>query len=67
MKKFWIKKANSFKEAERLDDEYYCLRTPEQRLSDIQLCRDIYFKLKGVDIYEIRKGLRRFFKVSEQT
>lgn len=63
MKKWWVKKANSFKEAEHFDNEYYRQRTPEERLSDIQVCREMYFKLKGTNINEIRKGLRRIFRV----
>jgi hypothetical protein len=66
MKEQWINKAGSFKEAEEFEDEYYRLRAPEQRLSDIQFCREMYFKLKGINVNEIRKGLRRFFKVTKQ-
>jgi hypothetical protein len=66
MKKWWIRKAKSWEEAQEQDDEYYRLSSPEQRLSDIQFCREMYFKLKGININEVRKGLRRFFKVTEQ-
>ncbi len=65
-RKWWVRKANSFRQAEEFDDEYYHLRSPEQRLSDIQICREMYFKLKNININEIRKGLRRFLKVSKQ-
>ena len=61
--KWWIRKAKSFKEAEEFDDEYYRKMPPEDRLSDIQFCRQMYFKLKRINIDEIRKGLRRFYKV----
>lgn len=63
MKKIWIKKFSSFKEAEDFDDEYYCKETPQQRLNDIQLCREIYFKLKNININESRKRLRRVFRI----
>lgn len=63
MKKWWIRKAKSWEEAEQLDDEYYRLESPERRLSDIQFCREQYFKIKGININESRKRLRRFFKV----
>lgn len=66
MKKWWIKKAKSWEEEERLDDEYYRLESPEQRLSDIQFCREMYFKLKRININESRRRLRRFFKVIQQ-
>lgn len=63
MKKVWVKKFNSFKEAEKFEDEYYRKMSPEDRLSDIQFCRQMYFKLKHINIDEVRKGLRRFYKV----
>src|SRR3989344_2438289 len=59
----WIKKTHFFKEAERLDDEYYIRESPEDRLSDIQFCREQYFIIKGINIDESRRGLRRVFKV----
>jgi len=58
--------ASSFKEAERLDDEYYIRESPEERLSDIQFCREQYFIIKGIDIDESRKRLRRVFRVIKQ-
>jgi hypothetical protein len=66
VKKWWIKKARSFKEAEGFDNEYYRHRTPEERLEDMQFCREMYFKLKGININESRKGLRRHFSVIQQ-
>ena len=65
MKKFWEHKAYSFKEAEEFDDRYYMLETPQERLSDVQLCRDMYIRLKGLT-GEGRKGLRRVIKVIKQ-
>ena len=62
----WIKKTHFFKEAERLDDEYYIRESPEDRLSDIQFCREQYFIIKGINIDESRRGLRRVFKVIKQ-
>lgn len=63
MKKFWVKKTDSFEEAEEFDDEYYRRRTFEDRLSDIQLCRDMYFKLKRINVNACRKRLRRLVRV----
>lgn len=63
MKKWWIRNAYSFKEAEEFDDEYYRQRTSEERLEDIQFCREMYFRLKGININESRKRLRRVLRV----
>ncbi len=63
MRKIWIKKFNSFKEAERFEDEYYRKRSPEERLEDIQLCREMYFELKKINLNACRKRLRRVFRV----
>lgn len=65
MKKIWIHKARSFKEAEEFDDRYYMAESPSERLSDIQLCRELYFQLKGRKD-ESRKGLRRVIRVIQQ-
>lgn len=62
----WIKKARSFEEAERFDDEYYNRESPEERLSDIQFCREQYFIIRGINIDESRKRLRRVFRVIKQ-
>lgn len=64
MKK-WIHKSKSFKEAKRFEDRYYLSKSTQERLSDIQFCREQYFKLKDID--ESRKGLRRVIKVVKQT
>lgn len=63
MKKIWVKKAHSFEEAEKFDDQYYRQRTYKERLSDLQLCRDMYFKLKGIKVNACRKRLRRVVRV----
>lgn len=66
MGKWWIRKAHSFEEEEKFDDEYYRQRSPEERLSDIQFCREMYFRLRRTDINESRKRLRRAIRVIQQ-
>ena len=66
MKKIWIHKADSFKEANEFDDRYYLLKSPKERLSDIQFCREMFLKIKGKASAR-RKGLRRFIRIIKQT
>ena len=65
MKKIWVHKSYSFKEAQKFDDHYYMAESPSERLSDIQLCRELYFQLKGRK-YAGRKGLRRVIRIIQQ-
>ena len=62
MKKRWIHKANSFKEAQEFEDRYYMQKSPEERLSDIQFCREQYFRIKGTKNAG-RKRLRRIIRI----
>lgn len=62
MQKRWVHKATSFKEAKDFEDELYMRASPEERLSDIQFCREQYFKIKGI-ANEGRKRLRRVIRV----
>lgn len=61
MKKIWVHKSYAFSDADAFSDVLNRLSSYKQRLSDIQFCRECYFKLKG--IYENRKRLRRSVKV----
>ena len=63
MKKIWINKANSFKEAERFDKEYYLSLSVSKRFETMQLLREIYFKIKKGFKNENRERLRRFIKI----
>lgn len=65
MKRIWINKARSFKEAEEFDRKYYARMTPEQRLNIVQELRDNYFKFleKGSAKHASRKRLRRVIKI----
>ncbi len=59
--RIWIRKFNSFKEAEEKELEYHLNMTPEERLETVEYLREIFYKLKcyGKD----REGLRRVFKI----
>lgn len=59
MKKIWVNKANSFKEAEEFDNNYYLSMSASERLEIMQELRDIYYKIKN----ESRKRLSRFIKI----
>ncbi|TES93385.1 MAG: hypothetical protein E3J87_02375 [Candidatus Cloacimonadota bacterium] len=62
MKKIWINKTNSFKEAEQFDENYYLSMSREQRVEIVQFLREQYLKIRSGQS-ESRKGLRRFIKV----
>lgn len=62
MKRIWIKKANSFKEAEKFNRSYYLSLSPGQRLEIMQFLRETFYKMRrGQD--ESGKGLRRIIKI----
>lgn len=67
MKKIWIKKFASFKEAEKADQKYYSNLSPAERLDIIQFLRESYFKLKGLFKHDGRSRLRRSIKIIKQT
>lgn len=62
MKRHWVKKITSFREAEKFDKEYYLAMSPEERLGIVQFLREVYCKF-GRGKNEERKGLRGFIKV----
>ncbi len=63
MNKFWVNKLNSYKEAERFEEDYYLSMTETQRLEILQLLRDRYSKIKCSLNNENRKRLRRVIKI----
>lgn len=67
MKRWTIRKAGSFAEADALEDRYYRERSHEDRLSDVQRCREYFLKMKGIDGDEVRKGLRRVFTIVQRS
>jgi len=66
MKKIWINKSNSFKEAEKFDENYYRQMTATQRLEIMQFLRELNFKLKSEKRDESGKRLRRFIRIIQQ-
>ena len=66
MKKIWIHKAASFREAEKFDTEYYLSMSAAERIETMQMLREMYYKLKGRGSYARRKGLRRSVKIIQQ-
>lgn len=59
----FVNKAKSFKEAAAFDENYYAYRTPEECISDVQVCREQYFKMCNINVHEIRKRFRRTVRV----
>jgi hypothetical protein len=66
MKKIWINRANSFEEAQDFDKEYYSSLSSTERVENVQLLREEYFKTHGMKFRENAKRLRRVFKVIKQ-
>lgn len=62
MKKIWIHKFNSIKDAEKFDLKYWFSMSPTERLDTIQYLRELYYKIKGIKNAH-RKGLRKVIKV----
>ena len=65
-RKIWMNKAQSFKEAERFDIDYYLSMSASERLQTVQFLREMYHKIKGLR-NEGRKRLCRVVKVIQQT
>lgn len=63
MKKIWIKRFHSFKEAQDFDTRYYHAMSVKERLEVVQFLREIYYKIKGRHKNESGKGLRRVIRV----
>jgi len=63
MKKIWIKKSQSFKEAQDFDTRYYHAMSLQERLEVVQFLRETYLKIKGRHKNESRKRLRRVIRV----
>lgn len=64
MRKIWVNKAQSFKEAEEFDHRYYRAMPRSQRLETIQWLRDLYWdKIVPRRNGKGRKGLRRVITI----
>ncbi len=59
--KIILHKASSFAKARAFDEKYYVSRTPSERLSDVQFCREQYFKMHKFNAN--RKRLQRVVRV----
>ena len=66
MKRVWVNKAGSFKEAWDFDVAYYLSLSSEERLEGLQILREEYFKSKGLEFREDGKRLRRVFRIIKQ-
>ncbi len=66
MKKIWIKKFHSFKEAQDFDTRYYHAMSLQERLEVVQFLREIYHKIKGRHKHESRKRFRRVIRGVQQ-
>ena len=64
--KLFVNKATSFQEAKAFDERYNASRTPEERVSDVQVLRELYFKMHNINADEIRKRFRRTVRVLKQ-
>lgn len=65
MKKTWVKKFSSFREAERFDINQCANMSPEEKWDTMQFLREAYYKFKGAK-FEKGKGLRRVLKIFKQ-
>lgn len=54
-KKIYFHKTNSFKKAEKFAEDYYLSLTSSHRLSEVQLCREEYYKIKKQENMITRK------------
>ena len=65
-KTIWLNKANSFKESQKFDADYYLKLSSKERVEAIQLLRESHFKAKGLYSGGEGKRLRRVFRIIEQ-
>ena len=63
MKKIWVHKAASFKEAAVFDRRYYLKMSAQERLENMEFLRSIYTKLKKGIRYGSAARLRRVIRV----
>ena len=63
MRKIWVHKAKSFKEAEEFNRNYYLSMSASERIETMQFLREIYSGFKKHFKNESRKRLQRIIKV----
>ena len=66
MKQIWVNKANSFEEAQELDNAYYSSLSSTERVENVQILREEYFKIHGMKFREDGIRLPRVFRVIKQ-
>ena len=63
IKKIWIHRARSFKEAEEFDHSYYRAMSWQEKLDTVQFLREIYYKIKRNLSREKKKILAKRIKL----
>jgi intein/homing endonuclease len=58
-----VNKTDSFKKAEKFDENYYLTMLERERLETMQFLREIYRKIKRRLKNESREGLRRVIRI----
>ncbi len=58
-----MNKTDSFKKAEKFDENYYLTMLERERLETMQFLREIYRKIKRRLKNESREGLRRVIRI----
>ncbi len=66
MKKIYVNRARSFKEAEDFDIAYYASLSSTERVESVQILREEFFKSNGLEFREDGKRLRRVSRVIKQ-
>lgn len=66
MRKIWLHRARSYKEAEKFERTYYTHMSPEERLDIVQYLRESYGKMNKGAAHAHRTGLRRVIKIIQQ-
>ena len=66
MKKIWVNRARSFKEAQDFDIAYYASLSSTERVEIVQILREEFFKSSGFKFREDGKRLRRVSRVIKQ-
>ena len=63
IKKIWIHRARSFKEAEEFDHSYYRAMSWQEKLDTVQFLRELYYKIKRNLSREKKKILAKRIKL----
>jgi len=63
MQKIWVRKAQSFAEAQEQDIDYYLKMSAQERLEIVQFLREQHPKFAKVKLNESRKRIRRTVRI----